>query len=116
MVTKPPMFVPPPVPPPKAPEIIRKPEVIDALNEAASVQRNPKMKFQNVCATHEDDEAIFYCMDEGVYICEECYKNHKGHKVDYIKNLLAIEFNDWSAMMDHAQSVTKTQIDGNVAQ
>ena len=55
-------------------------------------------------------------MDEQIYICEECYKDHKGHKADYIKNLLAIEFNDWSAMMDHAQSVTKTQIDGNVAQ
>ena len=54
-------------------------------------------------------------MEDSVYLCEDCYKDHKGHKADYIKNLLAIEFNDWSNIMDHAKAVTQLQIDRNVA-
>lgn len=55
-------------------------------------------------------------MDEQIYICEICQCEHKKHSSDYIKNLLAVEFNDWSNLMDHAQNVTRMQIDRNVAQ
>lgn len=78
---------------------------------------------QLLCVNHdryenhsEDAEAQFYCLLERVYLCETCLDEHRSHHhyCDSIKNHLANQFNQWRSLMDHAQAITKLQIETNL--
>ena len=34
------------------------------------------------CINHKDSKFLFYCFDDKSYLCEECYREHKSHKVE----------------------------------
>ena len=34
------------------------------------------------CINHKDSKFLFYCFDDKSYLCEECYREHKLHKVE----------------------------------
>lgn len=69
----------------------------------------------DVCDNHDGEIARFYCMIDKHYICEKCVEEHRDHMVhvDSIKNHLTNLFNEWRALADHAQNVTKPMIDRN---
>ena len=53
---------------------------------------------------HRDVVAQYYCFLEGVYICDECFNDHKEHwgMADSIKNHLGTLFNEWLRLQDYA--------------
>ena len=34
------------------------------------------------CNKHIDSPFLFYCFDDKIFICEECFREHKSHKVE----------------------------------
>ena len=34
------------------------------------------------CINHKDSKFLFYCFDDKSYLCDECYREHKLHKIE----------------------------------
>ena len=39
------------------------------------------------CINHKDTKFLFYCFDDKSYLCEECYREHKSHKIEIKKDI-----------------------------
>ena len=39
-------------------------------------------KEDNYCANHQNSKFLFYCFDDKLYLCEECFREHKSHNVE----------------------------------
>jgi len=39
------------------------------------------------CINHKDTKFLFYCFDDKSYLCEDCYREHKSHKVEIKKDI-----------------------------
>lgn len=89
-----------------------------SLSNASNILLNPNA-VKNYCvheATRHGGEAViaqFYCFKENVFVCDDCFEDHKEHGVmaDSIKNHLGRFFNEWLHLHDHAVNVTQVKLE-----
>ena len=75
----------------------------------------------NYMSVHGHKEVIgeFYCPLHKVYICQDCFEDHKDDigefgRADATKNHLAKLFIEWSHLLDHAKRKTILQLNTNL--
>ena len=40
------------------------------------------IKENNNCKNHIDEQYLFYCFDDKSFLCEECFRAHRSHKIE----------------------------------
>ena len=68
---------------------------------------------------HKEVIGEFYCPLHKVYICQDCFEDHKDDigefgRADATKNHLAKLFIEWSHLLDHAKRKTILQLNTNL--
>lgn len=103
-------------------------ELSTAHNPLTQRQRNPKpnrlmsganvLQVNSLCHHyqsrhgHREVVAQYYCFQEGIYICDECFSDHKDHNGmgDSIKNHLGRLFNEWLRLQDYANNIIQAKL------
>mmetsp|Transcript_24948 Transcript_24948/g.38754 ORF Transcript_24948/g.38754 Transcript_24948/m.38754 type:complete len:238 (+) Transcript_24948:1905-2618(+) len=90
---------------------------LTSIKQVKNVQdrKTSASQISNSCSLHSSSPGQFFCLIDHCYLCEDCYEQHDHHHefTDSVKNLLTDQFNEWRALMDHAQNVTKQRIHDN---
>ena len=69
----------------------------------------------NLITGHTKELGLFYCSQDRQYLCESCIVEHRHHSgLDSVKNHLVSIFDEWCALLSHAQNVTQSIINTNM--
>ena len=58
--------------------------------------------------------ALYFCLDDGHFLCQNCKSLHDEHKMDSIVNILTGQFTQWEKLVARTFEVTKAKLDRNM--
>ena len=50
-------------------------------------------KENSTCANHKESKFSFYCFDDKSYLCDECFREHKDHKIEIKSDIVCFIYN-----------------------